>query len=278
MKNLLIIITAALLFAGCKKNDPVQTSERLATTTAFGITNYTTLDPATLLNIYQNADATLYTYSYSTYKNYNYRPVLSAYFKAGITPLKSSLNGMTLYPSPDGALTIASAQKNMLNSLSYSSQTVFNFKQNNTTYTATLAVPRADNLVLPEQDVKSVYAGKIIRWTPSRTQYYTKDNIIVNPPVVFKPALVVISISYDPNAPENNSSGKIAKIKPTVRNILLDDTGSYTFTAADVQICPLNKRLAVDVYRGRYNAQQVQGKNFLTGGFTAVQLISTRTK
>lgn len=275
MKNLLFLITAAALLFACRKN-PVETSERSATT-AQGITNYTTLDPASLLNIYQNADATLYTYSYSTYKNYNYHPVLTAYFKAGITPLESSLNGMTLYPSTDGSLTLASAQKNMLSILSpYSSQAVFNFKQNNTTYTATVPVPLADNLVLPEQDVKSVYAGKTIRWMPSRTQYYTKD---VTPPVILKPALVLISISYDPNAPENNSTGKIVvRVKPVVRNILLNDTGSYTFTAADVQICPVNKSLAVDIYRGRYNSQQVSGKNFLTGGFTAVQLISMRTR
>jgi len=277
MKTKLIIATSLLLMSCSKKNQvmearAVNTATLTVTETAPTLSNYSSLDPFAMFDYFSNrAEVHLYISSYK-----GQRSQLTCGFKAGLKPMTSAIAGITLAPYSTMGLKALSSQQYRIAGLAGSSQnSVINYSINGKSYSASLVVPVTQNLFLPSQDLSSIYAGKKIIWTPSQAGISIK----VFTPVGGYKEFILISLSYDVNAPGNRAkNAPIQRIKPTYKNILLNDTaGSYVFNANDVTGFPAGATIEVNIYRGVVSTPNINGLNFFAGSYSAV-LFDTKKK
>lgn len=270
MKTKLIVVISLLILScfSCSKKNP-GLEARSAYTTTLAVTepaptfvNYSSLDPLAMFDYYSNkADVQIY---FSAYRGQH--PKLTCGFRTGIKPMASVIAGISLVPYSTQGLKVVSTQQYKIASLiGYPQNSTIKYSMGGKNYSASLVIPTTQNLYLPSQDLSSIYVGKKISWTTSQAGLLLKT--IITPIGGYK-QFILISLSYDINAQGKNTP--IQRIKPTYRNILLnDEAGSYVFSANDLSGFPSGARIGVNIYRGVVSTPYINGLRFLAGSYSA---------
>ncbi len=287
--KILATLIAAMLIISCKKSGIDQSASAIEQVQS--IQNFTTLDPMTLYDQLTNqSDAYLYLYTQSGIGgDYSYdKPRLNCVFKDGYQVQDVRINNVSLQKINATTLTEPQDASTLKAAFGHNAAIEMTYTKDGQQKTASFVLPVTTPLVMPQQDLSSIYPGKTITWIkePSRDQSsgLSKRDVV---PAGSLSTYVLISLCYDPNAPGNKPPrSPIIRKYSTYRNIILKDAGIYTLTKADLQNFPVGGYIWADVYRGglvnRYGQGTVtdqtlgQGKVFL--GSYSVVLFNTIKK
>jgi hypothetical protein len=88
---------------------------------------------------------------------------------------------------------------------------------------------------------------------------------------------VIVSLDYDPNEPINSDLNQRGYKERRYRNVIMDDTGEYTFTNEDLRGMPKNGVLATEIYRGNFikTSDQNSKLDFLLGSYSMIAYFTT---
>lgn len=285
--RILATLIAAMLIISCKKSGIDQSAS--AVEQVQSIQNFTTLDPMTIYDqLTKQSDAYLYLYTQSGIGDFSYnQPRLNCVFKDGYQVQDVRINNVSLQRINATTLTEPQDASTLKAAFGHNAAVEMTYTKDGQQNTASFVLPVTTPLVMPEQDLSSIYPGKTITWIkePSPDQSSPSKRDVV--PIGSVDTYVLISLSYDPNAPGNRTPGSpITRKYPTYHNIIMKDAGAYTLTRADLQDFPVGARIWGDIYRGglvnRYGQGTVtdqtlgQGKIFL--GSYSVVLFNTTNK
>jgi hypothetical protein len=174
----------------------------------------------------------------------------------------SSINNVQLAPNNQWYVGMSSdsvAGEQLKTFFGTTAKVEVNYRVNGRDYSFKYNLPVTEGLKLPEQDISQIFPGKTIKWIPSQ-------------PEGDKSEFVVISIGYDPDYPGAGSNVVRGGIRTSYKNIILNDSGSYTLTSEDLKEFPDRALLLIDIYRGNIiiTKDENSKKRFMLGSYTVV--------